>query len=114
MTVQSTELSQKIIQMSDGDDEFREELTHAIHNGLVELKKVYADGAQQKDIVKIQQIRHKLKPTLAMFEFESLITNLQEGKELLESTGFDERFEEHLKDFLEKVDITIQEVEKLK
>nr|WP_287937253.1 hypothetical protein [Algoriphagus sp.] len=107
------ELNQRILDMSDGDEEFREELTQAIYNGLVELKKVYAEGTVEKDLVKIQQIRHKLKPTLSMFEFDLLTETLQEGKELLETQGFDGKFALHFEDFLEKVDLAIQEVKKL-
>jgi hypothetical protein len=113
MTSYYPELNQRIEEMSDGDEEFRLELTQAIFRGLVELKKVYTEGSQEKDMHKIQQIRHKLKPTLSMFDFELLTHNLQEGKELLESTGFDDQFYSHLTDFIEHVDQAIKEVEVL-
>jgi hypothetical protein len=107
------ELNQRIEEMSDGDEEFKLELTQAIHRGLIELKKVYSEGSQEKDMHKIQQIRHKLKPTLSMFDFELLTHNLQEGKEILESTGFDDRFQSHFSDFIQHVDQAIKEVESL-
>ncbi|WP_111671245.1 hypothetical protein [Algoriphagus litoralis] len=108
------ELNQRILEMSDGDEEFRIELTSAIHAGLVELKSKYGEGIQEKDSVKIQQIRHKLKPTLMMFEFDDLIENLTEGKEILENQGFGEAASRHYFEFLEKVSKAIEEVSQLK
>lgn len=113
MTSYYPELNQRIEEMSDGDEEFRLELTQAIYRGLLELKKVYSEGNQLKDMHKIQQIRHKVKPTLSMFDFELLTHNLQEGKEILESTGFDDRFQSHFADFIQHVEQAIKEVELL-
>ncbi|MBS4069725.1 MAG: hypothetical protein KGZ90_00245 [Algoriphagus sp.] len=113
MTSYYPELNQRIAEMSDGDEEFRVELTQAIYRGLVELKKVYSEGSQEKDMHKIQQIRHKLKPTLSMFDFGLLTHNLQEGKEILESNGFDDRFQAHFADFIQHVEQAIKEVELL-
>lgn len=90
------ELNQKILEIADGDEEFKVELTKAIHLGLVELKTVYSEGHAEQDEVKIQQIRHKLKPTLAMFEFEDLIVEMQNGKEIVESEGFTDHFSSHV------------------
>ena len=111
MTSNFPELNQRIEEMADGDEEFRLELTQAIHRGLIELKNVYAEGSSEKDIHKIQQIRHKLKPTLSMFDFDLLTQNLQEGKEILESSGFDDRFAIHLNQFIQHVEMAIKEVE---
>jgi hypothetical protein len=108
------ELNQRILEMSDGDDEFRMELTSAIYNGLLELKSNYAEGLKEKDEVIIQQIRHKLKPTLMMFEFENLTESLSEGKSILESEGFGPAFELHFQKFLKQVELAIGEVERLK
>ncbi len=108
------ELNQRILEMAEGDDEFKIELITAIFNGLVELQTKYGEGILEKDEVKIQQIRHKIKPTLSMFEFEGLIQCLNEGKQIIEGQGFGVAIEVHYKDFLEKVKIAIAEVEKLK
>lgn len=107
------DLSQRILEMSEGDDEFRVELTTAIYNGLVELATKYSEGLQNKDELKIQQIRHKLKPTLSMFEFDQLTDSLQEGKTILETEGFGVSFEMHFNDFLQKLKTAISEVENL-
>jgi hypothetical protein len=79
----------------------------------LELEAKYSEGFQERDEVKIQQIRHKIKPTLAMFEFELLTSSIQEGKLILESEGFGKAFESHFHDFLEKVRIAIKEVNQL-
>ncbi|NVK48925.1 MAG: hypothetical protein HWE09_04115 [Cyclobacteriaceae bacterium] len=107
------ELSQRIDEMSDGDEEFKKELTQAIFVGLKELKQFYSDGMVQRDLEIIQQIRHKVKPTLGMFEFDDLANSLQNGKEILESAGFGTEFQTHFDDFIRQVDRAIEEVKKL-
>lgn len=88
-------LNNKILEIAEGEEEFRIELIHAIQNGLIELKSVYSKGHEERDEVKIQQIRHKLKPTLAMFDFEDLATEIQKGKVILENEGFSKNFSTH-------------------
>jgi len=108
-----TALPIRISEMAEGDEEFKIELTNAIFNGLVELKEKYAEGLKDRDMVKIQQIRHKVKPTLSMFELNPLTLSLQEGKEILESEGFSPDFQRHFQDFSTKVEQAIHEVENL-
>lgn len=104
------ELNQKILEIADGDEDFKVELTKAIHNGLNELKTVYSEGHADQDEVKIQQIRHKLKPTLAMFEFEDLIFEMQHGKEIVESEGFTDQFSKHVNQLNSLLDTAIYNV----
>lgn len=108
------ELNQRILEMADGDDAFRIELTAAIYTGLLELKSQYSEGRAEKDHVKIQLIRHKIKPTIAMFDFELLADSLQQGKEILDSEGFGASFDTHFAAFLQLVDMALLEVELLK
>jgi hypothetical protein len=110
MTHIYTALPLRILEMAEGDEEFRIELTNAIFNGLNELKEKYTEGYLQKDLVKIQQIRHKVKPTLSMFELNPLTLTLQEGKDMLENEGFSESFRQHYQDFCQKVEQAIKEV----
>lgn len=110
MTQIYTELPKRISEMAEGDEDFKSELTQAIFNGLLELKEKYAEGLKDRDQVKIQQIRHKVKPTLSMFELEPLSISLQEGKEILESEGFSSKFQNHFQDFFTKVEQAIVEV----
>lgn len=107
------ELSQRILEMAEGDDDFRLELTTAIYSGLTELKSVYTLGFAEKNELKIQQIRHKIKPTLAMFEFDQLAETIQNGKEILESQGFGSAFESHFEVFLKLTDEALREVDRL-
>lgn len=110
MTQIYAELPKRISEMAEGDEEFKSELTQAIFNGLLELKEKYAEGLKDQDEVKIQQIRHKVKPTLSMFDLDALTLSLQEGKEILESEGFSSKFENHFQDFFTKVEQAITEV----
>jgi hypothetical protein len=108
------ELNQRILEMAEGDDEFRVELTSAIYTGLLELQVVYVEACLVKDEVRIQQIRHKIKPTLSMFEFDRLADALHQGKEILESEGFGTAFDAHLQIFLRTVGEALAEVGRLK
>ncbi|HSF55690.1 MAG TPA: hypothetical protein VLA71_18200 [Algoriphagus sp.] len=107
------ELNQRILEMAEGDDEFRIELTSAIYNGLLELQSKYSEAILEKDEVKIQQIRHKIKPTLSMFEFDQLADSLSEGKVILESEGFGKAFEVHFQDLQKKIQVALVEVSQL-
>ncbi|MEB2774263.1 hypothetical protein SYJ56_03045 [Algoriphagus sp. D3-2-R+10] len=108
------ELNQLIYDMADGDKEFQTELTLAIHKGLIELKEVYAEGSSEKNDIKIQQIRHKMKPTLSMFELSHIIEELQIGKEIIERDGFNGlAFNTHYRNLQKKLDIAIKRVYEL-
>lgn len=105
------DLNLLISDMADGDKEFEKELTSAIHKGLLELKSVYSEGSSEKNEVKLQQIRHKIKPTLAMFELTQIVDELQTGKEIIESQGFEgSDFPSHYQKLQEKLDIAIKRV----
>ncbi len=110
MSKYSTGLNRLILEIAEGDEEFRAELVSAIYSGLQELKSVYADGFAEMNEVKIQQIRHKVKPTLTMFGFDDLSLTIQEGKEILANQGFGAAFEVHFLIFLNKVEQTLEEV----
>ncbi len=107
------DLEQLIDEMAEGDDEFKSELIQAIYNGLMELKTKYAEGAADQDEFKIQQIRHKAKPTLGMFGFEDLLNETQLGKEIIEQAGFGNLFEEHFRRLSEKLSLAIERVKGL-
>ncbi len=107
------ELNQRILEMSEGDEEFRIELTIAIYNGLLELQAKYLEGLEEKNEIILQQIRHKLKPTLSMFEFSDLIEELQNGKEILESQGFGEEFILHFESLNSKLEVAVERVHQL-
>jgi hypothetical protein len=108
------ELNERILEIAEGDDNFRIELISAIYMGLLELKSVYLEGAAQSDRIKIQQIRHKMKPTISMFDLDQLADALRLGKIILESEGFGPAFDSHLSDFVILVDSALVEVGRLK
>lgn len=90
-----------IDEMADGDAEFKAELVSAIYASLVELKEKYLEGAEDQNEETIHLIRHKVKPTLALFEIDKLGTIIQEGKGIIAEKGFKEDFMEHLDAFLD-------------
>lgn len=106
-------MNDRILEMAEGDDDFRVELISAIYAGLLELKSVYLEGAAERDEVKIQQIRHKIKPTVSMFDLDQLSDSLQLGKKVLESEGFGAAFDSHLLTFVVLVDSALVEVGRL-
>ncbi len=100
----------RIDEMAEGDAEFKAELISALYKSLTELKEKYLEGAELKDIEIISQIRHKVKPALALFEINRLDGIIQEGKEILTEKGFEKDFMEHLDSFLDAVQDAIDQV----
>lgn len=98
---------ERIEEMIDGDADFRAELVLAIYNSLLELKEKYLEGAELQDEEIIQEIRHKVKPSLALFEIHLLNDLVTDGKDIIETQGFGPAFLEHLEKFLDAVDETI-------
>ena len=109
MNLKYPELRSLISVMAEGDLEFESQLTMAIHQGLKELKEKYEEGSVTKNEMTLIQIRHKLKPTLSMFQFHDIIAELQYGKEILETNGFDPAFDAHRISFNSKLEIALME-----
>ena len=108
------DLDQLIFEMSDGDVDFQKQLTLAIYKGLIDLKEKYAEGVSEKNDIKIQQIRHKLKPTLSMFRLSHIINELQIGKDIIESEWFEgEDFELHYQNLHEQLDLANKRLHEL-
>ena len=101
----------KIDEMTDGDADFKAELITAIYNSLLELKDTYIEGAANEDEEIIQEIRHKVKPSLVMFEVNPLNEILLEGKDIIESSGFGPEFLAHFEKFLDAVQEAIDFME---
>lgn len=107
-------LAVKIEEISEGDEEFKSQLTTAIHQGFLDLKNSYQKSREIKDEVIIQQIRHKIKPTLILFGFDDIILLLQEGKDILSSQGFGPQFELHVDLLNSQLNIALEELGKLR
>jgi hypothetical protein len=100
----------KLQELSDGDKEFHQELTLALFKSLLELKDKYHSSSLNKDIEGIKAIRHKIKPTLILFEITLLQNIIAEGKLVLEESGFSSAFDLHLLNFNAGLDKTISEL----
>ncbi|MCH6200639.1 hypothetical protein MMU07_13725 [Aquiflexum sp. LQ15W] len=100
----------RIEEMAEGDAEFRAELVSALYKSLSELKEKYLEGSELQDLEIISQIRHKVKPALALFEINILSDVIQEGKDILSEKGFNEDFITHLEHFLDAVQDAIDQV----
>ncbi|MBW3468031.1 hypothetical protein [Arthrospiribacter ruber] len=94
---------EKIEEMTEGDAEFKAELISAIYFSLQELREKYIEGAENQDPVVIQEIRHKVKPSLALFDMVVLSEVIHDGKEIIEHQGFNKAFLEHFDKFLDAV-----------
>ena len=101
----------RIHEMTDGDADFRAELIAAIYSSLLELKESYIKGASFEDKNTIQEIRHKVKPSMELFEINPLNEILFEGKEIIEVYGFGPEFLSHFKKFLDTVQEAIDFME---
>ncbi len=101
----------RIEEMAEGDEDFKTELIFAIHTSLLDLKVTYLQGATLKDDETIQMIRHKIKPTLALFDMERLTHTINSGKAMIEVNGFDQTFSAHIDQFLMDIDEALEEAQ---
>ncbi|MCH7400402.1 hypothetical protein ACFOUP_07920 [Belliella kenyensis] len=102
----------KIDEMAEGDLEFKNELVSAIYTSLIDLRTKYIEGSEKEENETIQQIRHKVKPTLALFEIRKLEEVLSQGKLILEKNGFKGEFLIHLETFLDTWEETYEYLRK--
>jgi translation elongation factor EF-G len=93
----------RIDEMTEGDADFKAELLTAIYNSLHELRDKYLEGSEQQNENTIQEIRHKVKPALSLFEINQINDILNDGKDILAEKGFSKEFIEHLDAFLDAV-----------
>ena len=107
------ELKSLISGVSDGDYDFENQLTTAIYRGLNEFREKYEEASLDKNQEIIQQIKYKLKPTLSLFGFNHISTELQNGQEILDSSGFDSAFESHKSDLFFLLEAAICESKSL-
>ena len=102
----------RVEEMAEGDMEFRSQLLNAIYTSIQDLKKKYVEGLTSHNEEIIQQARHKIKPTLSLFELKKLNEILQEGKVLVSSGGFNE-LETHQGKFLQATDELLNDLDKV-
>ena len=100
----------KIEAMVEDDVEFRNQLLDAIQMAVEELEEVYLKGISEKDLNAIKMSRHKIKPTLGLFDLQRLATLLAKGKRLMVEKGFSEEIEPHKEEFLAATKAVLEEI----
>ncbi len=103
---------QKIDDMVEGDADFRKQLLEAIEVALTELENSYLIGIKEKSLPVIKQARHKIKPTLGLFDLERLGVVLGNGKRFMQDHGFGEGLDAHKKEFQDAVHAVLEEVKR--
>jgi len=98
--------------MAEGDLEFQSELIRAIYTSIQDLKNKYVEGLTSHNELILQQARHKIKPTLSLFELKKLKAILQEGKDIVSSTGFD-GLEQHQAQFEKAADDLLKDLDEV-
>ncbi|AWW33319.1 hypothetical protein DN752_23305 [Echinicola strongylocentroti] len=100
----------KVHEMSEGDMEFQKELLQAIASSVEELKERYEDGITKRDEDILHQARHKVKPTVTIFELRNLSQVLDKGRQLIQQDELDERMNEHWEEFSKVADDLLREI----
>jgi len=104
----------KIEEMVEDDIDFRNQLLDAITVAVEELRSTYIRGIEEKSLPTIKQARHKIKPTLGLFDLEKLAVIIGNGKRLMLEKGFGDGIDLHKKEFLEATNEVLKEVKNYK
>ena len=102
----------RVEEMAEGDMEFRAELLHAIYTSIQDLKTKYVEGISLHSEEILQQARHKIKPTVSLFELKRLNVILQEGKTLVSLKGFKE-MDNHQDQFIKVAEELLKDLEEI-
>ena len=102
----------RVEEVAEGDKEFQSQLLSAIQTSLEDLKLRYLEGLASKNATILQQARHKIKPTLSLFELNRLGSVLRQGKMLDLSINPDE-VKAHQKEFLGVIDDLLSELKRI-
>ncbi|SHM86227.1 hypothetical protein SAMN04488057_104124 [Cyclobacterium lianum] len=100
----------KIEEMVEDDVDFRNQLLDAITVAVEELRNTYVRGIEEKSLPTIKQARHKIKPTLGLFDLEKLAVIIGNGKRLLLENGFGDGIDRHKEEFLDAANEVLEEV----
>ncbi len=102
----------RVEEMAEGDENFKKELLRAIYTSIQDLKVKYVEGISSHSLEKLQQARHKIKPTLSLFELKRLTAILQEGKAHVSAKGFED-LDSHQNQFSEVTDELLKDLEEV-
>jgi len=100
----------KVQEMAEGDSAFKKELLQAIAASVKELKERYILGLKTKDAEILHQARHKVKPTITIFELRKLSYVLENGKKLMSTKGIDADLKDHYALFNEAVEDLLTDI----
>lgn len=102
----------KVEEMAEGDADFQAELLQAIYTSIQDLKSKYIEGLSTRNEDTLQQARHKIKPTLSLFELKRIHTVLLEGKTIVSSKGF-EALADHEARFLKAAEDLLEDLQEV-
>jgi|SRR5690606_9757617 hypothetical protein len=100
----------KVEEMAEGDIDFKAELLHALYTSVQDLQIKYLEGLRSQDEEVLQQARHKIKPTVTLFQLKKIHSVLSEGKTIISTTGF-AVLDQHEREFVQVTDDLLRELE---
>lgn len=100
----------KVDEMAEGDMDFRAELLQALYTSVQDLQAKYVAGLSSQNEEALQQARHKIKPTVTLFQLKKIQGVLLEGKAIINDKGF-AALGEHESKFRQVTDDLLKELE---
>lgn len=102
----------KVEEMAEGDMDFRAELLQALYTSIQDLQTKYVEGLSSQSEEALQQARHKIKPTVTLFELKKIQSVLLEGKAIVNGKGF-AALGQHETQFIKVTDELLKELEEV-
>lgn len=102
----------KVEEMAEGDPDFKSELLQALYTSIQDLQTKYVAGLSSRSEEALQQARHKIKPTVTLFELKNIQLVLLEGKAILSDKGF-AALGQHESQFIRVTDELLKELEEV-
>lgn len=100
----------KVDEMAEGDTDFKAELLHALYTSIQDLQTRYVEGLSLQNEEALQQARHKIKPTVTLFQLKKIQSVLSEGKAIVSTKGF-AALGQHESEFIKVTDDLLRELE---
>lgn len=100
----------KVEEMAEGDMDFKAELLQALYTSVQDLQTRYVEGLSSQNAEALQQARHKIKPTITLFQLKKIQSVLSEGKAIISTKGF-AALGQHESKFTQVTDDLLRELE---
>lgn len=100
----------KVDEMAEGDMDFKAELLQALYTSIQDLQTKYVEGLSSRSEETLQQARHKIKPTVTLFQLKKIQSVLLEGKAIVTGKGF-AALGQHESQFIKATDDLLKELE---